>query len=89
LKGLPPIRALATTKKKKKVKKEKKPEDESKLKPKKLNSYDYRAWDKIDVVKQSFAYFFLFILTVLFESEGTHAFFETRLTFNLNIFTTD
>jgi hypothetical protein len=50
LKGLPPIRALAETKKKRKVKKEKKAGEEVKPKPKKLNSYDYRSWDKIDVV---------------------------------------
>jgi hypothetical protein len=54
-KGLPPIRALATTKKKKKVKKavtdnHNKHEQEAKPKTKKLNSYDYRSWDKIDVV---------------------------------------
>ncbi len=52
-KELPPVRSLATTKKKKKVKKvsngdEKKQENSTK---KKLSSYDYRAWDKIDVDK--------------------------------------
>ena len=52
---MPPIRTLATTKKKKKVKK---PKDEATenaskttSKTKKLNSYDYRAWDKLDVDK--------------------------------------
>ncbi len=50
---MPPVRSLATTKKKKKVKKsptdgEKKKENSTK---KKLSSYDYRAWDKIDVEK--------------------------------------
>ena len=52
---MPPIRSLATTKKKKKVKKPKdEAADSSKSttgKTKKLNSYDYRAWDKLDVDK--------------------------------------
>ncbi|CAF0714457.1 unnamed protein product [Brachionus calyciflorus] len=48
-KGLPPIRAIATTKKKKK--KTKKDQVETSQKQKKLASYDYRAWDKIDVDK--------------------------------------
>jgi hypothetical protein len=50
-KGLPPIRTLAEpSKKKKKIKKLKSNEKESKEKPSKINAYDYRKWDKLDVV---------------------------------------
>lgn len=49
-KGLPPIRALSTTKKKKKkVTKESTTKTNSKTK--KLVGHDYRAWDKLDVDK--------------------------------------
>lgn len=46
--GLPPIRSLAPAKKKKVKKVDAKKEE--KKPTKKLNSYDYRAWDKLDVV---------------------------------------
>ena len=52
-KQLPPIRTLATKKKKKKkktTKAESVVQEETKKKEKKLNIYDYRAWDKLDVV---------------------------------------
>ena len=57
-KELPPIRTLATTSKKKKKKKksvkqvgeETGKETKNETKKKKLHSYDYRAWDKLDVV---------------------------------------
>lgn len=58
-KGLPPIRNLVTKKKKKKKKEAKsdakKEEEKNKSNKSKLNSYDYRAWDKLDIVYTSFS----------------------------------
>ena len=58
-KGLPPIRNLVTKKKKKKKKEAtsdtKKEEEKNKSNKLKLNSYDYRAWDKLDIVYTSFS----------------------------------
>lgn len=55
-KGLPPIRSLNTTKKKKKKVKEsdkqgKDTKKAEKSNTKKINSYDYKSWDKLDVDK--------------------------------------
>ena len=51
-KNLPPIRSLATVKKKKKVKKSEKNETKDK-KTSKIKAYDYRNWDKFDVVRNN------------------------------------
>ena len=45
---LPPVRNSLDKKKKKKVKK--KSDKEPATKPKKIRGYDYRSWDKFDVV---------------------------------------
>ena len=67
---MPPIRALTE---KKKVKKKKKPvsgEDqkqqkaEEAKKTKKISSYDYRQWDKLDVVCVNFFFFVNFFIYV-------------------------
>jgi hypothetical protein len=50
---LPPVRNLATLKKKKKIKKTSKNETNDK-KTTKIKAYDYRNWDKFDVVRQIF-----------------------------------
>jgi hypothetical protein len=52
-KPLPPVRNLATVKKKKKIKKTSKNETNDK-KTTKIKAYDYRNWDKFDVVRQIF-----------------------------------
>ena len=49
-KTLPPVRNLATVKKKKKIKKASKNETNDK-KTSKIKAYDYRNWDKFDVVR--------------------------------------
>ncbi len=49
LKGLPPIRSLATTKKKKKVKAKEK-DEVGKSKKKSVAPRDAKAWDKLDIV---------------------------------------
>jgi hypothetical protein len=52
-KYLPPVRALATSKKKKKVKKN---NDKIKENGQKIKAYDYRKWDKFDVVRFNLYY---------------------------------
>jgi hypothetical protein len=72
-KSIPPVRSLATAKKKKKKKKqnEEKPESDAASQEKpgksvKINSYDYRAWDKLDVVGYIFYHIYI--------SQNTHLF---------------
>ena len=53
MKGLPPIRSLATTKKKKKVKTKEKDEvghENKQSKKKSVVPRDAKAWDKLDIV---------------------------------------
>ena len=47
---LPPVRSLATVKKKKKTKKNSDATKKSETKEQKIKGYDYRNWDKFDVV---------------------------------------
>ena len=47
---MPPVRSLATVKKKKKTKKNSDATKKSETKEQKIKGYDYRNWDKFDVV---------------------------------------